>query len=332
MRQCLLAPAIAVAATVTLPTAPPAQAETTLKAITAWPKTFPFVAQGFMRFVKLANEAGKGEFKIKYIGGPEIAKAAAQPKGFKAGIYDIMFTASSYHRGLIPEVDALSGNRKVPWVARMNGGLALLNEAVSKKINDRIITWNAGVSFVLYLRKPPKMTADGHLDLSGFKMRSVPVYDALLRGLGATTITIQVPEIYNALERGLVGGFAFPELWTRRFGWAKFVKYRVYPNFMQMDVGIFLNNESWNKLSNNGQNILARVSAQFEIDDYAYWKPLIAQERDILAKQFGQKEIHLEGKAAVEYRALANKLVRDRLAKLGTPLAKKLGAIYHDRK
>ena len=199
LRKCTLASAAVLAAAITVSTALPASAEVALKAITAWPKTFPFVEQGFLRFVRLANEAGKGEFKVVHIGGPEIAKAAAQPEGFKAGIYDVMFTASSYHRGIIPEVDALSGNRKAPWVARMNGGLALLNEAVSNKINGRIIAWNAGVSFILYLRKPPKIGADGQLDLSGFKMRSVPVYDALLRGLGATTITIQVPEIYNCL-------------------------------------------------------------------------------------------------------------------------------------
>ena len=63
----------------------------------------------------------------------------------------MMFTASSYHRGIIPEVDALSGNRIAPWMARKNGGLAALNEAVSEKINGQIISWIAGVSFVLYL-------------------------------------------------------------------------------------------------------------------------------------------------------------------------------------
>ena len=65
-------------------TAPSHGAEVTLKAIAAWPKSFPLVSLGFLRFVKMANEAGKGEFKIVHIGGPEIAKAPAQPEGFKA--------------------------------------------------------------------------------------------------------------------------------------------------------------------------------------------------------------------------------------------------------
>lgn len=331
-RKCLVATAIVLLGAIFGSLAPPARAEVELKAISAWPRNFPTVSLGFLRFVKIANEAGKGEYHIKYIGGPEIAKAAAQPEGFKAGIYDMMFTASSYHRGIIPEVDALSGNRIAPWVARANGGLAVLNEAVSEKINGQIISWIAGVSFVLYLRKAPERTAAGGVDLTGFKIRSVPVYDAFLNGLGATTVTIRVPEIYTALERGMVDGFAFPELWTRKFGWAKFVKYRIYPNFMQMDVGIFLNNDSYAKISKRGRDTLMRVAAQFEMDDYFFWKPLIEKEREILAKEFGQKEIRLEGKAAAAYRTLANQLVRDRLAKVGTPRAKKLGQIYHDRK
>lgn len=307
-------------------------AEVTLKAISAWPKTFPFVAESFLPYVEGANKAGKGEFRLNYIGGPEISKAAAQPEGFKAGLFDVMFTAMSYHRGIIPEVDALSGNTTAPWIARANGGLAAFNEAVSAKINGTVLVWNAGVSFNLYLRREPKLRADGLVDLSGFKMRSVPTYDAFLKALGATTVTIHLPEIHSALQRGIVDGFAFPELWTRRFGYAKFIKYRIYPNFMQLDTVIAINNDAFNKLSRQGKDTLVGYSTRFEIDDYFSWKPKIAKEREILNGEFGQKEVHLDAKAGEQYRALANKLVQDRLAALGTPLAKKLGRLYHGRK
>ena len=306
-------------------------AEVTLKAISAWPKTFPFVSESFLPFIERANEAGKGEFRLTYIGGPEISKAPAQPEGFKAGLFDVMFTAMSYHRGIIPEVDALSGNTTAPWIARANGGLAALNEAVSAKINGTVLVWNAGVSFNLYLRKEPKMRSDGLVDLTGLKMRSVPTYDAFLKALGATTVTIQLPEIHSALQRGIVDGFAFPELWTRRFGYAKFIKYRIYPNFMQLDTVIAINNDAFNKLSRKGRDTLSLVATRFEIDDYFSWKPKIAKEREILNGEFGQKEVHLDAAAGEKYRALANKLVQDRLAGLGTPLSKKLGRLYHGR-
>jgi len=330
-RSSLLAAALAGAA-VSLGAAAASGAEVKLKAISAWPKTFPFVADTFLPFIELANKAGKGEYRIQYIGGPEIAKAPAQPEGFKIGLYDLMFTAMSYHRGIIREVDALSGNTTAPWIARANGGLAALNGAVSKKINGRIMVWNAGVSFNLYLRTKPKMRPDGLVDLTGLKMRSVPTYDAFLKALGAITVTIQLPEIHSALQRGIVDGLAFPELWSRRFGYADFIKYRIYPKFMQLDTVIALNNDSWNKLSRRGKDTLSMVSTRFEIDDYFSWQPKIAAEREILNNKFGQTEIHLDPKAGEKYVALANKLVQDRLAAIGTPLAKKLGRLYHGRK
>ncbi len=278
------------------------------------------------------DQKGKGEYKIIHIGGPEIAKAPAQPEGFKAGLYDLMFTAASYHRGIIPEVDAFSGTLVRPWVAREMGGLEAINKAVTAKINGQIISHTAtSVSFLIYLRGKPKMTAAGMPDLSGLKIRSVPIYDAFLQGLGATTVTVHVPEIYNALERGIVDGFAFPELWTRAFGWAKFIKYRIYPKFFQLEPMIFANNDSLNKLSTTGKAILLKAGADFEIDEDKFWVPLVNKEREILNGKFGQKEVHLKGAAAKAYLDLANKAAVERLAKIGTPIAKKLGQVYHGR-
>ena len=82
-------------------------AEVTLKGISAWPKAF-LLTPDFLRFIEEANKRGKGHFMIAHIGGPEISKPLAQSKGFRSGLYDLMFTAASYHRGVAPEVGALS--------------------------------------------------------------------------------------------------------------------------------------------------------------------------------------------------------------------------------
>ena len=329
MRKSLaLAATAAVAAMLSL--APAAHAaEVKLKGIAGWPKNFALTPD-FLRFIEFANERGKGEFKITHIGGPEIAKAPAQSKGFKSGLYDLMFTAASYHRGVVPEVDALSATQLRPWDARKNGAMDTLDAAITKRLDGRILAQTAtSVSFILYLREKPKLGPDGMLSLKGFKMRSVPVYDGFLKELGATTITVQVPEIYNALERGLVDGFAFPEMWTRGLGWAKFVKWRVYPNFYQLEPCIFISNKALKKLSKKGQEIMLQAGRDWERISHDYWKPLVAKERDILAKEFGQQEITLTGEAAKKYIELANTVPIERLKKVDTPEAKTLSKLYH---
>jgi TRAP-type C4-dicarboxylate transport system substrate-binding protein len=304
-------------------------AEVQLKGISAWPKNFPLTGD-FLRFIEEANKRGKGYFKIRHIGGPEISKAPAQSKGFKSGLYDLMYTAASYHRGVVPEVDALSATQVRPWDARKSGAMAALDAAITKRIDGILLSQTAtSVSFILYLSKEPKINADGMVSLEGFKMRSVPVYDAFLKALGATTVTVQVPELYNALERGLVNGFAFPEMWTRGLSWAKFIKYRVYPNFYQLEPSVFMSNKALKKLSPEGRKIIREVGMEWEKKSAEYWGPLVAKEREILAKEFGQKEITLSPEAGKKYRALANEVPIARLKAVGTPEAATLSKLYH---
>lgn len=329
MRKSLLSIAAAALAG-TLLAAPAVQAaEVPLKGISAWPKNFPLTPD-FLNFIEYANKAGAGQFKITHIGGPEISKAPAQAKGFKSGLYDLMFTAASYHRGVAPEVDALSATMLPPWDARKNGAMDALNAAMTKRLDGIILSQTAtSVSFVIYLSREPKRSADGMISLDGFKMRSVPIYDGFLRALGATTITVQVPEIYNALERGLVDGFAFPELFTRPMGWPKFVKYRVYPKFYQLEPCVFISNKALKKLSKEGQALMLKLGQEWEHKSYAYWKPLVEKESEILAKEFGHKTITMTGEAAKRYIGLANKVPIERLKKVDTPEAKTLSKLYH---
>ena len=140
---------------------------------------------------------------------------------------------------------------------------------------------------------------------------------------------MQVPEIYNALERGLVNGFAFPSMFTRKFGWAKFIKYRVYPTFYQLEPGIFLGNKALKKLSPKGRALIRKLGREWERTSYNYWKPLVDKEREILANKYGQKEITLSGAAAKKYLDLANGTPIQRLKKVGTAEAKMLSRLYH---
>ncbi len=304
-------------------------AEVQLKGISAWPKSFPLTGD-YLRFVEYANKAGKGMFKIRHLGGPEIAKAPAQAKGFKTGLYDFMYTAASDHRGVVPEVDALSATQIKPWDARKSGAMGTLNKAVTKRIGGVILAQTAtSVPFTLYLSRKPKQDSSGMISLSGFKMRSVPVYNAFLKELGATTVTVHVPEIYNALERGLVDGFAFPAMFTRKFGWAKFVKYRIYPTFYQLEPCIFVSNKALKKVGSKGRELLLKLGREWEHISHDHWKPLVDKEREILAVKFGQKEITLSGVAAKKYISLANTTPVMRLKKVDSPEAKILSKLYH---
>ena len=310
--------------------------EVNLKGISGWPKSFPMVAKDYLPFIEEANKRGKGHFKINWAGGAELGNPPALGKGFKAGIYDVMYTAASYLRGMIPEVDALSANEIKPWDARKSGGMAVLNKAVSKRMKGIILSHTASsVQFQLYLRRKPTIGPDGVVSLKGFKMRSVPIYDGFLKGLGATTMTVHVPEIYEALQRGVVDGFPFPNLWTRKFKWNKFVTHTIHPSFYQIEACVFISNKALNKLSPEGRKIMLKVGEDWEKISADYWGPLVSKERGIYSsgkgggRKGGAKEIVMTGAAAKKYVALANETPIARLKKLNSPEAKELSKLFH---
>ena len=308
---------------------PSISAEVKLKAISGWPKSFPMVAKDFLLFIDEANKRGKGHFQMKWTGGAELGKPPAQAKGFKAGIYDVMYTAASYLRGMAPEVDAMSSNTIKPWDARKSGGMAVLNKAMSKRLKGIILTQTASsVQFQLYLRKKPTIGSDGVISLKGFKMRSVPIYDGFLKGLGATTMTVHVPEIYEALQRGVVDGFPFPNLWTRKFKWQQFVTHTVHPSFYQIEACIFISNKALGKLSPEGRKIMLKAGEDWERTSADIWGPKVAAEREIY-KKGGAKEIIMTGAAAKKYVDLANETPIVRLKKLDSPEAKELSRLFH---
>jgi TRAP-type C4-dicarboxylate transport system substrate-binding protein len=319
--------AVALSSVLAIPVAQ--AAEVTLKGISGWPKSFPMVAKDFLPFIEEANKRGKGHFKIKWTGGSELGKPPAQAKGLKSGVYDVMYTAASYLQGSIPEVDALSAQTIKPWDARKSGGMALLNKAVSKRLNGIILSHTASsVQFQLYLRKKPEIGPDGVISLKGFKMRSVPIYDGMLKALGATTMTVHVPEIYEALQRGVVDGFPFPNLWTRKFKWNKFVTHTVHPSFYQIEACTFVSNKALAKLSPEGKKIMLKVGEDWERISAGIWAPQVAQEREIY-KKGGAKEIVMSGAASKKYISMANQLPIKRLKELNSPEAKELSRLFH---
>jgi len=62
-----------------------------------------------------------------------------------------------------------------------------------------------GDKFTILSKKPIKSA-----DFKGWKMHSIPIFTAGLQYLGASTVSLQLPEFYTALERGVVDAVPLP--------------------------------------------------------------------------------------------------------------------------
>jgi TRAP-type mannitol/chloroaromatic compound transport system substrate-binding protein len=141
-------------------------AEVTVRAVAPWPKTHP-LTKSFLRFIDKTNAAGKGVLRIKFMGGPEVTKAREQPKAMRNGLFDLIYGPPGYYLGIFPEGDFTHGF-KTPMEARANGGYDMIRKAMKEKMNARfIVRFDSGLGLYLFLRKAPKRTASGSIDLSG---------------------------------------------------------------------------------------------------------------------------------------------------------------------
>jgi len=276
-------------------------AEQELRAVHAFPPSLVYT-ESFMEFVDKVNEAGEGVIKIRILGGPEVIGLSQQPDAVRNGVVDMAYTAASFYAGTVPERDVLISSNTNAIHARESGGLDLLNQVHQKKMGVYYLGWfDSGVKYNLYTAKEPELTADGRLKMSGIRLRSNPVYDAFFTDyLKVQPISLPTTDVYSALERGVADATGWTQIGMKDLNWDKFLNYRIDPAFYSTDMGVIVNLRSWNKLTDEAQEIIQRVAIEHERTSAESLAELSSTQQTELETS-GMTPFVLEGAAADEY-------------------------------
>ncbi len=272
--------------------------EITLKAVTAFGKD-TFFAQRFKVFVDKVNTEGKGVMQINVVGGPESMPPFEVGNAVRAGVVDLASTTGVFHANLVPEALTLSFTDKRMSELRANGGYELVDRIHREKAN---MVWLARISDGLKYHVYTNKKVDG-ANLGGMKLRSVPVYRAFFQALGATPLQVPPGEVYTALERGVVDGYGWPSIGVFDLGWQEKTKYRVEPGFYNVEVGLYMNQNTWKKLDDTQRAFLEKQVKWIEAQNVEDLK-LEAAEKERQAKA-GIETITLPPEQAAAFRAKA---------------------------
>jgi TRAP-type C4-dicarboxylate transport system substrate-binding protein len=212
------------------------------------------------------------------------------------GVVDMVFTTDGYYVSAVPEVNALSVSMLDGWEERAKGVNALLDKIHQEKVNCVYLgRLGHNLPFTIYLTKPVK----GLDDLKGLKIRCSATLIGFLKKIGASPVVIPPPEVYTALERGVVDGFAWPAGLIRDWGWEKITKYVVQPGVYNGANVIVINKKKWDEIPGNLHKLLiqaeddaARFAKQRAVD-------LIKNEEEAL-KKMGIQYIQLPPAEAKE--------------------------------
>ncbi len=282
-----------------------AQAQETLSAVHAFPEGLVYTTS-FLEFVDRVNERGEGVVRIDVRGGPEAIGMFQQADAVRDGVVDMAYTPGSFYAGALPERDALVASNITAIEARENGGIDLLNEIHQEKMGVYYLGWfDSGVTYNLWMVDEPQLDEDGNLDVSGLRLRGNPVYNAFFTNyLGAQVIDLPTTEVYSALERGVVDATGWTQIGLLDLRWDEFVNYRVAPPIFSTDLGVIINLEAWEALSEEAREIVQEVAIEHERDSVEKLRALRDEEFAEMDAR-GMQEVRLEGEAAANYLAAA---------------------------
>jgi TRAP-type C4-dicarboxylate transport system substrate-binding protein len=277
-----------------------AQAPVTLKAVTAWTRAWIFNDM-YLEWIKRVNERAAGRLKIEYLGGPEVYPAFEQWDPLKRGVIDAIVTAPAYVTGPLSEINAtfFMFEHSDSVRAREIGLYERLDKISREKAGVSFLGTTMWLPFSVYLTKPIEKA-----DLRGFKIRSTPTYEPVLKGLGAATVSLPPAEVIPALQTGVVDGFAWPAIYVVAPGFARYVKYKVMPWWWEaIDGLVFVNAKSYDALPADLKKLMVDTLKEIEREAKRYYQAKEAGEDEQL-KRVGVKVIELPASEVAKVRRL----------------------------
>ena len=207
-----------------------AQDTITVKFAMAVPATHYTATAGGKFFMDRVVELSKGRVKFEWYPGEQIGKAKDLLALVQSGVVDMADIVPSY----VPDKLPLTGVSELPgqmttscegtkayYAITRPGKILATREFDPQKVH--VLMAAPLVPYKILTAKKPVAKLE---DLAGLKIRSSGgASDATMRALGAVSVRLAGPEIYEALTRGTIDGAMYPFLSLKPFGLTSSIKY-----------------------------------------------------------------------------------------------------------
>lgn len=290
----------------------------TLKMVTFLPKGNTNMT-AWMAFIEDINKKAKGELEIKYIGGPEAVPGFKQFEALRNGVVDMIFGCESYYGRQITGAAYSHLTRLDPVKERKNGYYDFRVDLFKKHNVFYLGRAEFGVWFQIFTNKAVKHPKD----LKGQKIRVSATYEPFVRRLGAVPVTMPGSDIYTALERGTIDGYAWAVLGNVQMGWVDVCKYILEPRIYQMNIEALINLKTWEKLPAHLKKLMMDCMIENE-KKYSKIMAGIAEKEYMEMQKRGMEVIKFSSEDTKWYVDLAYEAGWDEIIKQNSTLGPKL--------
>ncbi len=275
-----------------------ADAPLKLKLISMYPKdalwnSFP------LKWMDKVNKAAAGKVQISFIGGPEIVAPFEALGPVEKGTFDMVCGTPAFHTGKVPDGYFSAFNKASLPEQRKAGFLKIVDKKYREKANITVIGFCAGGTKLGTLTRKRVATLN---DFRSLRIRTVPFFVPVVEALGASPVSISIPETYSALEKGIVDGVWMPiDQTINENGWYRVLKYVIIPtsNFITTDY-LMMNAKRFDALPKEHKDLFVETLKAMEPEIWEYYSKATEAELKRAVKE-GLEMIHLSPEVAKEY-------------------------------
>jgi len=265
-----------------------------LKAGSVWEESLLW-NNGFRIFADMVAKESKGELIIEFAGGPETFPTFEGIEFLRKGVIDVLNTSAPFYTPKCPGVFTINLSAMTPDGERKSGYYDALNKLHQKKLNAVYLGRITDAQFVFAFKRNVERA-----DFSGLKIRGLPVYNHIIKTLGGSPIIVAPPELYTALEKGIVEGYGWPELGHMERKFHEVAKYHLDHPYYRVPVMLLMNLDCYNKLPSHLQKLLTDIMPKVEKLSCADNAAIAKKERMALEKS-GVKFIKLSPAEAKKF-------------------------------
>ena len=237
------------------PTPPPT---IKVKLLSSWSPVLEFANVTEAAVFDTIREKTNGVVDIERVAGPESVPTFEQFVPVRDGLFDALSTTITYH----PEFTDIGSVHNYydivsnPYADRLSCG----SEDMIRSVYDTHNVKYLGIAHLFVgVRTFLKDKPANLMDLSGSRIRSGGSSSSvLLKKLKASTVVVPFPEIYQALERGVIDGMVIGggASVAQALSWDEVVNYHVSPPLGETQLIYIMNMDTWNQIPAEYQTIV----------------------------------------------------------------------------
>ncbi len=268
-----------------------------------------------------------GRVKVEYFPGQTLTKARQVYDGVVQGMSDLGLCLFAYTRGRFPLMEVVDLPLGYP-----NGKVATkVANAVAEKFKPKelddvaVMYLHAHGPGLLHTKDKPVKTM---ADLKGLKIRSHGTSAKVVKALGGTPVAMPMPELYQALQRGVVDGALYPVEVNKGWKMAEVVKYMTVdkPIAYTSTFFVVMNKGKWAALPADIKKIIKKINAEWVVKHGEAWDTSDAKGKAYFLEK-GGKIIQLSPAEGEKWKKAIKPVLGDYVkeaAKKGVPAAEAL--------